>query len=262
MNDIEKEFLTLSEAEELFNIEEKALKELAFCVPSCYFTSIKNDRLMINTQLFISFLDDIDDITKPLKKKFTGIYRIYNKKNHKSYVGQSRDIYKRLQQHHNDLRKGSHVNKKIQRDYDKIGGDLFVTEILQECSEKELDKYESYYINVFSEFGVYNIVIPPMPESIENKLENPRKPYAKKRTTGHIGVSKRSDNNFLARYTLDSKVYHYYGKTEEEAREKAQAAMNAQLGVHADVVSINITREEYLALKHIIAKYELFSGVA
>lgn len=47
----------------------------------------------------------------------SGIYKITNLTNGKVYVGQSKNIYLRRKQHFTALRRGSHENREMQRDW-------------------------------------------------------------------------------------------------------------------------------------------------
>ena len=78
-----------------------------------------------------------------------GIYKITEKSTGKSYIGQSRDIYKRLAQH------SSTVNKDNEDDWHNNFHDnpvFFSFEILEVCSASELNEKESYYIKKYDSF--------------------------------------------------------------------------------------------------------------
>lgn len=81
-----------------------------------------------------------------------GIYKITKKSNGKSYIGQSNDIKRRINEHQskNDLA----IDKAIQ----KYGIKAFTYEILEECTLDKLDEKEVYWIayyNTYKGFG-YN----------------------------------------------------------------------------------------------------------
>ncbi len=77
-----------------------------------------------------------------------GIYCIVNCSNGKRYIGQSRNIKKRIQKHFQELRAGNHKNKKLQHAY-SLHTDEFVAEILLECSIDDLDSQEVRCIQLF-----------------------------------------------------------------------------------------------------------------
>lgn len=49
----------------------------------------------------------------------SGIYVITNMKNGKQYVGQSSHLAQRRDQHINQLKKGKHPNKSMQKDFSR-----------------------------------------------------------------------------------------------------------------------------------------------
>ena len=51
--------------------------------------------------------------------KIAGIYIIVNTALNKVYIGQSIDVFRRINQHYQELQKGTHHNKDMQKDYNK-----------------------------------------------------------------------------------------------------------------------------------------------
>lgn len=74
-----------------------------------------------------------------------GIYKIENLINGKIYIGQSKHIEKRFQQH---CRKSSRSDLSL--DILEFGKSNFSFEILEKCNENELLEKESYYISKFN----------------------------------------------------------------------------------------------------------------
>lgn len=72
-----------------------------------------------------------------------GIYRIINKINGKSYIGQSIDIQRRIYDHRCE---GHEHNRHLRYAMEKYGKDNFIYEVLIECFPEELDYYEKKYI--------------------------------------------------------------------------------------------------------------------
>ena len=77
-------------------------------------------------------------------KVITGIYKL-NFPNGKSYIGQSQNIYKRIQEHNQRSRKGR-ANREIQLCEKAIKkyGEIDYFEILEQCPIEELDYKEDY----------------------------------------------------------------------------------------------------------------------
>lgn len=83
-----------------------------------------------------------------------GIYKITNLVNGKIYIGQSIDIQRRFWEH----RCISHEsNAHLKNALRKYGKENFKYEVLEECSEEQLDEKERYYISTLNpEYNVTN----------------------------------------------------------------------------------------------------------
>ena len=103
-----------------------------------------------------------------------GIYRIYCKSEDKSYIGKSINIEERWKIHLNELKKGKHHNKKLQKVFNKYGIDDFEFSILKEVNDYyEITYYESYYAEKFNSFNNgYNIAKLFSSQDIKNVLDN------------------------------------------------------------------------------------------
>ena len=79
-----------------------------------------------------------------------GIYKITNKINGKSYIGQSIDIDRRIKEHIRGLNKGYGHNPYFQYAWDKYGENNFEISILEEIDNVNyLDEKEIYYISKY-----------------------------------------------------------------------------------------------------------------
>ena len=81
-----------------------------------------------------------------------GIYKITKKSNGKSYIGQSNDIERRINEHKYK------IDLAIDQAINKYGIDAFEYEIIEECELSQLDEREKYWIafyNTYKGFG-YN----------------------------------------------------------------------------------------------------------
>lgn len=88
-----------------------------------------------------------------------GIYKITNKVNNHSYIGQSINIENRWTKEKSRAfnPNSEEYEKTLCRAFRKYGLDSFTWEILEECSQKELDQKEKYYIQLFNTyFNGYN----------------------------------------------------------------------------------------------------------
>lgn len=117
-----------------------------------------------------------------MRTKLIGIYAIINKTNNKRYIGCSTDIAYRYASHINALKHNLHYNSKLQIDYNN-DPNSFELEIIEECTEKDLRLYETFYISKLKtleeEFG-YNIMFggryikrkkrKPLTQEVKNKI--------------------------------------------------------------------------------------------
>ena len=86
------------------------------------------------------------------REKICGIYRIENLVNHKSYIGQSIDIYNRWIEHKWELNNERHNNKHLLRSWYKYGEDKFEFTIVEICNENELNEQEIYWIDYYDAY--------------------------------------------------------------------------------------------------------------
>lgn len=93
-------------------------------------------------------------------KEYNGlqcVYRIVCLENDYAYVGQTRNLARRVREHIMSLRKGQHRNKRLQADYDRFGSEAFELEILY-CGDNNLDEIEESEITACRENGkCYNV---------------------------------------------------------------------------------------------------------
>ena len=77
----------------------------------------------------------------------SGIYKIENIINGKFYIGSSKDIYKRWDEHEDSLENGEHCNRYLQRAWDKYGANNFKFSIIELCDENIRISREQYYLD-------------------------------------------------------------------------------------------------------------------
>lgn len=87
----------------------------------------------------------------------SGIYRIYNKRNGKFYIGSTSNFRKRMREHLSCLRKNTHINNHLQHAFNKHGEESFSFEIFERVEDlndllsveqKVIDDLKPYEANV------------------------------------------------------------------------------------------------------------------
>lgn len=83
-----------------------------------------------------------------------GIYIITKKDTGKCYIGQSKNIEKRFNEHCSRSKNNSYIDRSI----NKYGSDAFKFEILYECAEDKLLEEEKNFINLYGAYEIgYNL---------------------------------------------------------------------------------------------------------
>lgn len=82
-----------------------------------------------------------------VKMSQSGIYQIINHANGKYYIGQSRDLIRRREDHFRKLAQGKFEGKDLQQDYNKYGDDSFEFLVVLYCRPSELTFWENVIIN-------------------------------------------------------------------------------------------------------------------
>lgn len=85
------------------------------------------------------------------------IYLIKNKISGNFYVGSSRSIYARVYEHINQLTKGKHHSRYLQRAWDLYGSGAFEYSVLELCTRDELITVEQKYLDALS--PSYNMIL-------------------------------------------------------------------------------------------------------
>ncbi len=98
-------------------------------------------------------------VRKDVKQKYdnqinkqSGIYLIHNKITGDKYIGQSKNITRRLRDHKTKLKQNNHIYKNggqsiLQKAWNKYGEDAFEFKAIEFCNPCKLNEREQYWIN-------------------------------------------------------------------------------------------------------------------
>ncbi len=93
-----------------------------------------------------------------------GVYCITCLVNNKKYIGSSVSIKDRYYHHNTALKANKHINKKLQKDYNEFGTDLFTVNIIEEIEDvtklTERERYWIEFLETNKEDKGYNCSLP------------------------------------------------------------------------------------------------------
>jgi group I intron endonuclease len=89
----------------------------------------------------------------------SGIYKITNKQNNKTYIGSAVYLTKRFSRHKRFLDRGIHENQHLQYAWDKYKSDAFEFTIIEYCNPDMLLIREQFYIDKYNpDYNICRIV--------------------------------------------------------------------------------------------------------
>jgi len=139
-----------------------------------------------------------------------GVYKITNVKNGKFYIGSSKDIEFRWNEHKKHLNGGYHINNKLQNAWNFYGKESFEFSIIEITNEIDLLVREQFYLDMFKphmkEIG-YNIN--PTSNGGDTLTHNPKgqmliEEWRKKYSVLHKGKGNPMHGNRNINYSYDN----------------------------------------------------------
>ncbi|MFW9916218.1 MAG: GIY-YIG nuclease family protein [Candidatus Thorarchaeota archaeon] len=132
--------------------------------------------------------DNLDFSCIKSENAVPGIYAIINIETGKAYIGQSMQVWNRLEGHLGQLRRDSHSNYDLQKDFEKHGENSFKIRILEFIERedkteaqlrKELFNRETFWLNSpefaesynFHSGGHSRYYSPALPRSLREEIE-------------------------------------------------------------------------------------------
>lgn len=133
-----------------------------------------------------------------------GIYRIKNKINNKSYIGQSTCIENRWKQHLSEAKDKS-SSKPLYQAIRKYGVENFSFEVLEECDTSLLDEKEVYYINLYNSYKEgYNATLGGQGKGFQRKI-NPEIIYR----LWDEGKTIKEIQDYCSKFIGHTAIYNY-----------------------------------------------------
>ncbi len=134
-----------------------------------------------------------------------GVYSIVNRVNGKRYVGHSKNIRDRLNEHFNALKKSKHGNVILQKAWDKYGADNFTSEVLEYCGLNEMVEREQYWMNFYKSYckeSGYNVA-PAAASNLGWKMPSTTKEKISKAMKGRKGhpLTEQQKDHYRRLYT-------------------------------------------------------------
>lgn len=97
-----------------------------------------------------SFKEQHESYSRPIK--ICGIYCITNILTQKKYIGKSTDVSRRWREHRSPSEWRRNPNKSLYKGFEQDGIENFDFQVLEECSKKDLNKREKYWIQYYNTF--------------------------------------------------------------------------------------------------------------
>jgi len=157
--------------------------------------------------LYKNFLLNKSIILKENRNK-AGIYKLYNKKTNRCYVGRSDNLTRRLLNYYNDNYLNNNKHRCICKDLLEHGKENFSLEILEHCDNESLGEREQYYIKlVIPQYNkqktAKNSIRQGQAINILNIKNNSNKTYCSiAETAKNLGISPST----VSRYLNNNKV--------------------------------------------------------
>lgn len=121
-----------------------------------------------------------------MPNNISGIYCLMNVLNNHKYIGSSKNIRHRIQQHYYNLKKNIHHSRHLQNAYNKYGKDKFVVLILETCEpiRDTLIFIEQKYLDLNPEYNIAKLASCPaqLVQSEETKKKRADKLRGQKRS--------------------------------------------------------------------------------
>lgn len=176
----------------------------------------------------------------------SGVYKITNITNGKFYIGSSKDIEQRFDEHKKKLKSNAHINPILQNSWNYYGEDKFKFEILEEC--ENYYEREQYYLDTFQPFKGTGYNINDSAIGGDTFTHNPNKEIIREKVRlinlgennpmfgkTHLEETKNEmKNKAKGRYSLEWFIERYGEEGNKKFQERRQFLSNRKINYSYD----------------------------
>jgi group I intron endonuclease len=179
----------------------------------------------------------------------TGVYRILNLLNGKLYIGSSKNIKERWQQHVSRLNKGTHPSKKLLNAWRKYGSDAFQFEMVELCDVLVLLKREQHWLDSTRAFKVGYNSRPKAESCLGYKRGTPSSEHIRKNAEAHTGSNNANWGKPRSKETKRKIAAAQKGKPRKSHSEETRALMSVKHKQHYANGATEEHRKQLLAAR-------------
>lgn len=164
-----------------------------------------------------------------------GVYQITCRVTGKRYIGSSQNIEARWSQHKTDLKAGRHINKHLQRAWNKHGCETFSWTILEHtASDKQLEVEQKWLDEERPEFnGTMNATSPMLGRKFTPEQRAKISAALKGRVSNRRGAKLTSKQKAKISAALKGNTYRRGKKSSESTKAKLRAFQKKRWETHS-----------------------------
>lgn len=152
-----------------------------------------------------------------------GVYKISNDLNNKIYIGSSKNIKSRFNEHIRSLSRGKHSSKHFQNFFDKHKNIHFTINVIEECDLKDIVDREQFYLDTLNPFGEGGFNICKTAYAPQCSHISERENSSRNRTIGFLQYD--LDGKFIKEWDSAMNLASYLGVPRESLNKAANGRL-------------------------------------